>query len=662
MLWSGGDFRFDGLLEMHLSVIIVNYNVRHFLEQCLCSVQKAIAGMQAEVIVVDNNSADNSLSYLRERFRNVSFIANTENAGFAKACNQGMKVSSGEYVLFLNPDCIVPEDCFEKCINFFRQHPDAGALGIKMLDGKGRFLKESKRSFPSPSTSLYKLFGLSKLFPRSKTFSRYHLGHLDENSDHQVDVLAGAFMLLKRKVLEETGGFDESFFMYGEDVDLSYRVQKAGYTNYYFAGSSIIHFKGESTRKGSMNYVRMFYNAMSIFVKKHYGGSRAGLFNLLIHLAIWLRAGMTAVGHFIRRIGLPLIDAGLILLSFWLAKNFWNVYVRPEVYYENKLMWIAFPANTIFYLAAAYFAGLYDKGYRLTRLFRSSLAATILLLAAYSLLPEQYRFSRAIVLLGAFFTFVFIALLRWLLVKTDVLSGNGDKELLSNTLVVGSPAEYQRVMELLKEAGLEQRVFGRISVNENDETAIAKKSQLAGLSQTIPFRELIYCEGTLQFSEIIELVQQQPGHIRIRIHAAGSQSIVGSDSRNWSGEALSKENGFNLSDPYRLRIKRLLDVAVAAAGIIGFPVHLLLIKRPIAFFANCFAVLLARKTWVGYALPSSNLPHLRPAVIASNGMPIAAPSALPAESLQMMDYWYARDYEPVADLRLIGQRYRHLGG
>ncbi len=618
--------------------------------------------MQAELIVVDNNSADNSLAYLRERFHDVSFIANTENVGFAKACNQGLKASSGEYVLFLNPDCIVPEDCFEKCINFFRQHPDAGALGIKMLDGKGRFLKESKRSFPSPSTSLYKLSGLSKLFPRSKTFSRYHLGHLDENSDHEVDVLAGAFMMLRRKVLDETGGFDESFFMYGEDVDLSYRVQKAGYTNYYFAGSSIIHFKGESTRKGSMNYVRMFYNAMSIFVKKHYGGSRAGLFNLLIHLAIWLRAGMTAMGHFIRRIGLPLMDAGLILLSFWLAKSFWNVYVRPEVYYENKLLWIAFPAYTIFYLAAAYFAGLYDRGYRLTNLFRSSLAATILLLAAYSLLPEQYRFSRAIVLLGAVFTFVFIALLRWLLVQTAVLSGSADKELRSNTLVVGAAAEYQRVMELLKEAGMQERVFGRVSVNDDDETAIAKKSQLAGLSQIIPFRELIFCEGTLRFAEIIDLVQQLPGSIRTRIHAAGSQSIVGSDSRNWSGEALSKENGFNLSDPYRRRLKRLLDVVVAVAGLISFPVHLFLVKKPFAFYANCLAVLLARKTWVGYALPSANLPHLRPAIIVSNGMPLKTSSSLPAKSIQMMDYWYARDYEPVADLRLIGQRYRYLGG
>ncbi len=215
--------------------------------------------------MVDNNSSDNSIEYLTSRFPQVRFEANKENVGFAKGCNQGLKMSCGKYVLFLNPDTIVPEDCFQKCISFFEANTDAGALGIKMLDGSGKFLKESKRSFPSPVTSLYKLFGLSTLFPRSTIFSKYHLGHLNENENHEVDVLAGAFMMIRKDVLEKTGSFDETFFMYGEDVDLSYRIQKAGYKNYYFAGSCIVHFKGESTKKGTMNYVRMFYNAMSIF-------------------------------------------------------------------------------------------------------------------------------------------------------------------------------------------------------------------------------------------------------------------------------------------------------------------------------------------------------------------------------------------------------------
>lgn len=394
--------------------------------------------MEAELIVVDNNSPDDSLTYLQPQFPGVHFIASAENLGFAKACNLGLQQATGQYIVFLNPDTIVPEDCFRSCIRFFETHPQAGALGIKMLDGKGRFLKESKRAFPSPMTSLFKLFGLATLFPSSKTFSKYHLGHLNENEDHEVDVLAGAFMMIPKEVLNKVGGFDETFFMYGEDVDLSYRIQKAGYTNYYFAGSHIIHFKGESTRKGTMNYVRMFYNAMSIFVRKHYGGSRAGIFHFLIHLAIWVRAALSAVGQFVRRIGLPLIDAGLILLSFWLMKNIWNQYVRTDIEYENRLLWIAFPAYTVFYLITAYYAGLYDRWYKWTGLVRSTVMATIVLLAAYALLPEQYRFSRGIILFGAMLAFLLISSLRWVLIQTKVLTSNKEKEEHATTMIAGS--------------------------------------------------------------------------------------------------------------------------------------------------------------------------------------------------------------------------------
>ena len=647
---------------MQLSVIIVNYNVKHFLEQCLCSVRKAVAGMEAEVLVIDNNSSDNSIEYLTPKFPLVQFIANKENTGFAKACNQGLKRAMGKYILFLNPDTIVPEDCFQKCISFFESQPDAGAMGVKMIDGSGKFLKESKRAFPSPMTSLYKLFGLSKLFPRSKTFSKYHLGHLAENETHEVDVLAGAFMMVKKEVLDKIGGFDETFFMYGEDVDLSYRIQKKGHKNYYFTGTSIIHFKGESTRKSSMNYVKMFYNAMSIFVRKHYGGSKAGFFNFLIHLAIWIKAALTAISNFIRRIGLPLIDAGLILLSFWLMKFFWNDLVKTNTQYENKLLWIAFPAYTVFYLIAAYYAGLYDRWYKRSELIRSTLFATIVLLAAYSLLPEQYRFSRAIVLFGPMLTFILISLLRWILIKTNVLNSDKEKEEKFNTVIAGSEKEYDETVSLLKEAGIHQRVLGRIAVVENDTTVIGYWKRIQQLSSIVPFKEVVFCEGVLSFKDIIEGVGQQPSGIVTKIHAEGSSSIVGSDSKDTSGEAVSKENGYKLSDPYNRRLKRLIDVCVAFFSLITFPVHLFLVKKPVSFFSNCFAVLVARKTWIGYAAPEKNLPPLYKAVIACNGVPVSATQQLPNESLQMMDYWYARDYELSSDVKLLWRTYRKLGG
>lgn len=617
--------------------------------------------MAAQVIVIDNNSSDNSIDYLKPHFPSVCFFANHQNIGFAKACNQGLAMAKGKYILFLNPDTIVPEDCFEKCISFFESKADAGALGIKMLDGSGKFLKESKRSFPSPLTSLYKLFGLSKLFPKSKTFSKYHLGHLDKNENHEVDVLAGAFFMVKKEVIEKTGSFDEIYFMYGEDIDLSYRIQQAGYKNYYFADSSIIHFKGESTRKGTLNYVRMFYNAMSIFVRKHYGSTRAGIFNFFVHLAIWFRAIMTAMANFIRHIGLPLIDAGLILVSFWIMKTIWNYYVKTGTHYESSLLWIAFPAFTLMYIITAYYAGLYDRWFKRYVLIRSALITTVVLLACYSLLPEQYRFSRAIILFGSVLAFLLIGLLRWLLIRTGVLAGDEEKNKHANILVVGSANEYEEVKQLMNEAGLEERVIGRIAVDENDTNAIGRWPKKEML-QSVPFREIIFCEGSLSFKEIINAIPNAGKNLKIKIHAAGSRSIVGSDSKDTSGEAVSKENGFKLSYPYNLRLKRLVDISVSLLFLFSFPFHLFFVKRPMNFFANCFAVLFAQKTWVGYAVEEKNLPELKRAVLGSNGIPVKAEQQIPLQSLQMLDYWYARDYEPSYDLAIILKMYKNLGG
>lgn len=272
----------------------MNYNVKYFLEQCLCSVYKALQGIDAEVWVADNASSDNSVEYLKPKFPWVKFIVNLNNAGFAKANNQALFQCNGKYVLFLNPDTLIPEDSLVKCIAFLETNTHAGALGVRMIDGNGTFLPESKRAFPSPLTSLFKLTGLSSLFPTSRVFSRYSLTYLDEYKNHEVDVLSGAFMLAKRSVLIDLKGFDETFFMYGEDIDLSYRIQKPGYKNYYFSETTIIHFKGESTSKTSLRYVKMFYEAMSIFVKKHYSGSSGYLFASLLQVAIWLRAGVSA--------------------------------------------------------------------------------------------------------------------------------------------------------------------------------------------------------------------------------------------------------------------------------------------------------------------------------------------------------------------------------
>jgi len=271
---------------MDLSIVIVSYNVKFLLEQCLTSVKAALAGTEAEVFVVDNHSSDGTVDYIKSRFPEVTVIANSDNPGFAKANNQAIRQSTGKYILLLNPDTVIGEENLFKLLYFMNEHSDAGAVGVRMIDAHGIFLPESKRSFPSPQVSFCKIFGLTKLFPHSSTFGRYYLPHLDDRKQHKIEVLAGAYMMLRREALDKAGLLDEDFFMYGEDIDLSYRIILNGYNNYYVP-ENILHYKGESTHKGNKMYVKAFYDSMLIFYRKHYPKSN-GIIKLLIRSAIGL--------------------------------------------------------------------------------------------------------------------------------------------------------------------------------------------------------------------------------------------------------------------------------------------------------------------------------------------------------------------------------------
>ncbi|MBS1747755.1 MAG: glycosyltransferase family 2 protein [Bacteroidetes bacterium] len=269
---------------MQLTVIIVNYNVKFYVEQCLYSVIAACKNIDAEIIVVDNASSDGSVQYLQPGFKEIIFIENKENVGFSKANNQALQIAKGEYILILNPDTLLPATAIENCILFYRNQKEAGAVGVKMIDGDGNFLPESKRSFPSAMASFWKMTGMASLFPSSGFFNQYALGKLDENAIHQVEVLSGAFFFTTKKILQQLKGFDEDFFMYGEDIDLSYRIQKAGYKNYYLGNNPILHFKGESTKKNKV-YVKNFYNAMHIFLDKNKKGIARIVLNTSVNIA-----------------------------------------------------------------------------------------------------------------------------------------------------------------------------------------------------------------------------------------------------------------------------------------------------------------------------------------------------------------------------------------
>jgi GT2 family glycosyltransferase len=647
---------------LQLSIIIVNYNVKYFLEQCLCSVIKACKNIDAEIIVADNNSTDGSKEYLALKFNAVHFIWSNDNVGFAKANNIALAAAKGKYILFLNPDTIVPEDCFERCLAFFDTHSNAGALGIKMIDGTGTFLKESKRAFPSPLTSLFKLSGLARIFPQSRIFAKYHLGNLSANEDHEVDVLAGAFMMIPAAVLQKVGSFDETFFMYGEDVDLSYRIQKAGHKNYYFSGSTIIHFKGESTKKGSLNYVRMFYTAMSVFVKKHYSGSRAGIFNILIQTGIFLRATVALAGKFLQKTGLPLLDAIIIFLSFWFTKFLWNTYIRNDVNYSPNLLIIALPIFTVMFLIASYYSGLYDKGYRQSQLSRSTATAALVLLSGYALLPEDIRFSRGILVFGILMAFVVMSILRRLFLRWNLLTNEDEENEQRQTIIVASEPDFVHVVAMMNNAGMTERVLGRVTNidGENTSTALGNIQQLRHLLKMYPVKEIVFCEDGISFKQIITAMQDLPKGIRNKFHASGSNSIVGSDGKNESGKYVADINKYIIGSPVKRRNKNLVDVLVALLLLLTLPIHLFIQKKPLHFIQNIFAVLFRKKTWVGYASAASTLPPIKKGVLTSTTLP-ASINNLPEKSLRLSDEWYASSYSIAADINKIIRGYRYLG-
>lgn len=283
---------------MTISIIIVSYNVKHYLEQCIWSVIQSAKDIEYEIFIVDNNSTDDSPAYLKKAFQqcpNLHFICNKDNIGFGHANNQALRQAKGEFILFLNPDTILTENTLTDYINFYREHPEAGAVGVKMLRPNGKFALESRRGLPTPFTSCCKMLGLSRLFPKSRLFGRYYMQYLDEKDSNPIQVVSGACMMVPHAILDKTGGFDEQFFMYGEDIDLSCRILENGNQNYYIP-TPILHYKGESTEKSSFRYVHIFYGAMLIYFNKHYKHSYF-LLTIPIRIAVNIIAIFTLIQH-----------------------------------------------------------------------------------------------------------------------------------------------------------------------------------------------------------------------------------------------------------------------------------------------------------------------------------------------------------------------------
>ncbi len=650
---------------MKLSVVIVNYNVRHFLEQTLLSVYKAAEKTETEIFVVDNNSVDDSVKMVGERFPEVHLIANKNNPGFSFANNQAIRLAQGEYVLLLNPDTVVNEDTFEKCVNFMDTHQDAGGLGVKMIDGSGKFLPESKRGFPSPFVAFCKTFGLSNFFPKSKLFNRYHLGYLDINETHKIDVLSGAFMMLRKKTLDEVGLLDEAFFMYGEDIDLSYRIKKAGFENYYFSETTIIHYKGESTKKGSLNYVKVFYNAMIIFAKKHFTGTKGSLFILMLQAAIYFRAFMTIVSNFSKKALFPTLDAIIIVVGLFFLKDFWaNYYFKDPNYYDSSFLWFNIPLYTLIWIFSIFLNGGYDDIKSLRRPARGLILGTVLLAAIYGFLDLQFRSSRMLIILGFFWSFIAILsgrIIHHFIRHKNLNIGHTPP---SNLAIVGTNEEVNRTMSLLQNARVNKNIIGTIPPGEKDNTksSLGRFSQLDEIVRIYKINEIIFCSKDISSEKIMNAMTRIGPEVQYKILPEKSLSIIGSHSKNQSGELYTIDIEYKINNPIQRRNKKLQDTFLAFLFLIFVFVLFFFIEKKYGFLKNIFSVIFQSKSWVGYH-PSEELLWKLPKIKQGVLYPTHAfdLNIKDTPTIERLNFFYAKDYTPNEDLSIIWKGFKHLG-
>lgn len=634
---------------MKLTVVVVNYNVRAYLEQCLHTVAKAVEGVDGEVYVVDNQSTDGSVEMVRQHFPNVHLIANQDNVGFSRANNQAIRLAKGEYVLLLNPDTVVGEDVFRSVLQFMDEKPACGGLGVKMIDGTGRFLPESKRGLPTPQVAFFKIIGLTRLFPKSRIFGRYHMGHLPENEAAPIEILSGACMFLRRSTLEKVGTLDESFFMYGEDIDLSYRITLGGYENWYFPDAPIIHYKGESTKKSSVNYVFVFYNAMAIFAQKHFTRRSAGIFPLLINGSIYLSAAGAIAVRFLSRALLPILDllAIISMLALMpLVPATWTF--GPQLGLDLVIGLFAISLTALF--------GGYDRP---VNLLRPLLAMGILFAVMWSARGMAADVPHDGLLVAMVFGFsTGLMLLTRTILHLFRISGHGmRRKERERILALGSETEGNAALALLWQThyGLGWSAVMPPAGLASDAMVLARTVRAERVG------EVVFCAKDMPWRDIIshmELLRSE--RVELKISQPGATAVIGPSSIE-SLQDLFMLEGASLECASSLRAKRILDVAVVLLLLPVFPIMALVTRHPMALLRNMGDVVLGRKSWVGYqpeAVRGQKLPALPPGVFTTTTRyDDIAEDPLVVRRLNIL---YAKDHSPWYDLKVILSGFRKL--
>ncbi|MBL7999310.1 MAG: glycosyltransferase, partial [Candidatus Kapabacteria bacterium] len=572
-----------------VTIVIVNYNVRDFLYQCLSSIERVHNTAPLRVIVVDNNSADDSIEYLQPQFPWVEFIPLPENIGFGRANNIGITKSESQYTLLLNPDTIIAEDTIGTMVRFMETNPASGIAGCKVLNADGTFQVQCRRGFPTPWASFCKLFGLQALFPNSPLFARYNQLYRSPDETYTVDAVIGAFMFCRTDALKSAGGFDPDYFMYGEDLDLCYRMKKAGYNTSYVHSTSIIHFKGESTRRSSMNEVRVFYDAMVVFARKHYGKSK--IFLLFLRMGIMLRMGIAFMlrrkREFILMFCDMLIQNGMLLLATSL--RFKSPFGFPDYAYPVVFIVLTAVLGCSMILSGEYFEYHSPSARRVV----TGYLIGFFILSATTYYWNDFAFSRGVLLMTIGFSMAVSLLVRGLVALFDSFAGRQVRRII----VVGAGSEAHHLVKSILQADVSSvSVIGRVTALNTDSNTeesmipvLGNITYLAKIVREHDVDEVVIADSAIDRTLILGALMQTAEY-GVKYHVAdGYDDLVVSRIINEVSDT-----GVLPDYPlgrFRNRLfKRLTDVVCAVAALLIVTPLVFLARKPIAVHIQ---------TWLG---------------------------------------------------------------
>jgi len=535
---------------MHdISIVIVNYNVKDHLDACVASIYKSNGGKyKLEIFIVDNNSVDGSSLLIKSKYPDVIFIENDKNVGFSKANNVALKKVTGKYVLILNPDTILEEGTFEKLISFCESNKDAGAVGSKLIQANGKLDLACKRSFPSLGVALPKIIGLSKVFPKSKIFGKYNLTYLDENETYEVDAICGAFMFIPHVVLEKAGLFDEDYFMYGEDLDLCFRIKKSGYKIFYYPEVKTVHLKGESTKKSGIAYVNNFYGAMNIFVTKNLGGSF--ILTLFLKMGVFYFSFFSYLKRIFGYIKYPFLDILLLYVSFFIS-----IKSRFDIFPNTSYLFIISIYILIWIIIFGLFK-VYSKHYNIPIASTfNAIIAGFFINSSITYFFKQYAYSREVILFSTILSIAFllsyravISLYRYMISKNIIM-----KKI--NLLIVGDKELTQDV---------EERFLAKYNVIYFNR--ISEKKDIGTLSEIIKIKninEVVFSGDYFSNHEILKVMWGFSGkNVIFKIVPTGNDLILSKLHSNINDLSLV-EIEYNIKNKMNIFFKRLFDIVVS---------------------------------------------------------------------------------------------------